>query len=374
MEITKKLIIFSYDFPPLDGGIARLCNEIANRAVDYYNQVIVLTRKKNKEYVTYKVNSSLQLTEVRTQRIHAEKECFNFLRKIKNKESYHVICGVWHPEATIALLAEFKNVFILAHGTEYLSGTSKFRKYFWFPFYAKYILRRAERVFANSRYTENLVRKIQPKAHVVTISLAVDHCFFKPLEVHEKERDHISICTVSRVLQFKGHDFIIKTLAKLPEEYKNQIRYNIAGSGPYLPKLKELIKESNLESIVSFKGFIKDENLPLFYNENDLFILCTREVQDSTQVEGFGLVFLEAQSCGIPTIGTRTGGILDAIKEGNGGWLIEQDNGEQLSDLLIHLLDNKNLLKKMGIKARIRVEKEATWEIYCKNLFNEMRR
>ena len=106
-----------------------------------------------------------------------------------------------------------------------------------------------------------------------------------------------------------------------------------------------------------------------FYNFNDIFVLCTREATNSTSVEGFGLVFLEAQACGIPVIGVRSGGIPDAIEEGNGGWLIEQDNELKLANLFQCLIDNRELVVKEGKKARIRVVEKANWKKYNESLY-----
>ena len=86
------------------------------------------------------------------------------------------------------------------------------------------------------------------------------------------------------------------------------------------------------------------------------------------------MVFLEAQSSGIPAIGTKTGGISDAIEEQNGGWLIDQDSESELSNLLITLLNDKSLVNLEGLKARRRVEEMCTWEIYCKNLYQLLQR
>jgi phosphatidylinositol alpha-1,6-mannosyltransferase len=375
IEIVKKkhLILFSYDYPPSDGGIARLCHEITVGALVYYEKVIVLTRKKEGLNKPYNTSGEVAIVSVQSRRIACEIDCLKFLRSIKKKEDYDVLCGLWHPEATITLLSGFKNIYILAHGAELQSGTSIFRKYFWLPVYAHCILNNVKGVIANSHYTEKLAKRINPKVRTMTLPLAVNHLFFRPLTEKKNTNHIISICSVSRILRFKGHDFVLKTLATLPKNYQSKIRYNIAGTGAYLPMLKQLVKQLHLENIVSFRGYVADDNLPSFYNEHDLFILCTRESPDTTSVEGFGLVFLEAQSCGIPVIGARTGGIPDAVAEGNGGWLIEQDNTVELSSLLVKLTDNQILVTQMGEKARKRVENFCTWEIYCKKLFDRMR-
>ena len=367
---NKNLIIFSYDYPPLDGGIARLCNEIACGALDYYEKVTVLTTKKEGQKKSYSTADNVTIVEVRSKRICCEWDCYKYLCSIKNKQDYDVVCGLWHPEASIALFSGFKNVYTLAHGTELLAGTSKFKRNFWLPIYAKFVLNKTKSVITNSHYTERLAKKINPKANTIAIPLAVNHLFFKPEAAKKENNDIISLCSVSRVQQFKGHDFIIKTIAALPSDLRAKIRYNIAGRGSYLPELKNLAKQLNVENIVSFKGFVADSDLPAFYSQNDVFILCTRESTDSTNVEGFGLVFLEAQSCGIPAIGTNTGGIPDAVHNENGGWLIEQDNKEELSALLTKLIESPLLIKEMGVKARERVESCSTWQIYCEKLFD----
>jgi len=363
--MKNKLIIFSYDFPPSNGGIARLCNEIANGMATKYSEITVVTRKKEGPQIAYNKNL-YTLVELPTKRFLCEWKAYSYLKNIKDKQNYHLLCGVWHPEATISWLAEFKNINVLSHGAELLHGENKFRKYFWLPIYAHWILNKVT-IIANSEYTAKLSSKIAPKAKVKALPLAVNHEYFKP--TLNKKNKKIIIGTVSRVLQFKGHDFILQVINKLPIAYKNKIEWQIAGTGPYLNTLKKDVAALQLEKLVKFKGFVPDDELSTFYANLDLFMLATRESSLSTQVEGFGLVFLEAQACGVPVIGANTGGIPSAVKHLNGGWLIEQDNEQELTVLLKNIIDNPIILKEEGIKARLRVEEEFTWELYCQQLF-----
>jgi len=355
--------------PPSTGGIARLCNEISIGMNQYYNYVKVITLDATNILTPYN-NSKIDIVKVTNKRVYSEINFIKEIRKIKNKGTYDVICGVWHPEALLAFLGGMKNVFILGHGTEFLYGTSKFRKQIWLPIYCKYILGKASNVIANSNYTNNLIQGINRKTKSIALPLAVNHNFFAPKENKSKIDSVVKFSTVARVLQFKGHDFILKSFENLPIEIRSKIEWNIAGTGSYLNELKNLIKSSPIKSQIKIHGFIEDEELANFYNKTDVFILATREQEKSTQVEGFGLVFLEAQSCGVPAIGTNTGGIPDAIEHLNGGWLFEQDNMEELHDILNNIINNPSIINEQSKKARNRVITSCTWEKYCTGLYN----
>lgn len=364
----KKLIIISYDFPPQDGGIARLCQEIAVGQQKYFTDVTVLTTNRTGNSYTYNF-AQINRVEFTGERIRCEVEILKYLRSIKRKEEYVVLSATWHPEGLLAYLSGFKNMFILAHGTELLGGSSRFRKHFWLPFYCKFLLKKANGIIANSKYTKKLVTDIQPKSKTTALPLAVNEKFFKPLE-NRVDSDTFTICSVSRIEKFKGHDFIAHVLAGLPSNVKENVQWKIAGKGPDLNYLKELVNKLNLTENVVFSGFVSDVELPKFYADSDVFVLCSRASNSSIAVEGFGLVFLEAQSCGIPAIGTNTGGIPDAIENGNGGYLIEQDNEEQLTDILLKLFNDRAALEEQKVRARNRVLNGFTWNHYNKKMFN----
>lgn len=363
----RKLLLISYDFPPSTGGIARLCHEIVSNLQETYQQIHVLTIKKERVAIPYQDLKKVSITYLPAQRGKAEIKALQWLKQWPYKATTDVICGVWHPDAALAVLGGMKNIYVLAHGTELLAGASRFRKYLWHPLYAKWVLGKATKVIANSHYTQDLVNSINPDANTIALPLGVNPNFFKPIP-SKKEKGKLKLCTVSRILQFKGHDFILKTLENLPKIYREKIEWHIAGTGSYLQELKQLAQTSAIAKQVIFHGFVPDKDLPKFYNQHDLFILATREQPNSTSVEGFGLVFLEAQACGLPVIGTRTGGIPDAIDENQGGFLIEQDHEAQLQNLLIRFIDRPKYKEELGNRARKRVEDKANWQVYIHQL------
>lgn len=357
-----RLIILSYDYPPNNGGIARLCGEIVNQCKIQERPYLVITPVDGPE--------EEHVVRIVGKRPWNDLRILKYLRK-NLKDNDMILTGTFHPDGLLGYLSGHR-VYFLGHGTEFLPGNTFFKKKVW-PFYRRWILKKSSLNIANSHYTAALISKCSPKAKVVALPLAVDPLKFHP--TCEKYNDGLlHLCSVSRLEKFKAQDFVIETIASLPSKYKNKIRFEIAGKGPYKPVLEQMVKDYHLEDIVKFVGFVSDEELCDFYSRNDVFILPTREIPSTREVEGFGLVFTEAQACGTACIGACTGGIPDAIECGNGGWLIEQDNHEQLKDILLNLIDSHFLILEEGEKARKRIEEKCNWKIYTKILFDNLLR
>lgn len=356
----ERLVIFSSDYPPNSGGISRLCSEIRNQCIkNNINFIVVTLVNGPEEEHTVRIPGKKPLSYI---------NAVKYLKSIK-QEGDVALSALYHPDGFITKLAGIKTV-SLAHGAEVLTSNSIFKNTVW-ALYRRFALAKMDKILSNSHYTAGLVRKCSPKANVTPIPLAVDNVYFHPT-LPKRDDGILHICSISRLLQFKGHDFIIKTIAGLPDEYKKRLHLTIGGKGEYKANLESMVKELGLENTISFCGFVADDKLSDFYSQNDLFILATREDKTISQVEGFGLVFTEAQACGTPCIGTRAGGIPDAICDGYGGWLIDQDNEEQLASLLKKLIDNPDICKCQSSLALERIVEGCTWDVYFKKLYSEL--
>lgn len=359
------MIVCAFDYPPMHGGIARLCGEIAGGMRRRGRPVRVVTQSGDG-------GTGMLVPEVSESRVMASRpwrECqaLGRLRKSAPSES-PVICGTWYPEGLLALLAGSRPIVILAHGNELLPVPSRWRRAAWARL-ARAVLRSADLVVANSEYTAGLVRAAAPGCQVASIPLAADHHRFAPGDrAGARKRLGLDgglrvIVTVARLLAYKGHDVVFRALAALPNDVRGRFVHIIAGRGPDRAIIEAEARRLGVADRVRWQGFVAEEDLPELYRAADLFALCTRAT-DRREVEGFGLALLEAQACGTPVVGTASGGIPDAVAPGEGGWLIEPDDHEALAHLLRRLDDDAAEFRRAGEAARARVERDGTWDRY----------
>lgn len=362
----QELLMFSSDYPPNHGGIARLCSEIAGGWARAGSDVRVIAPAPRNGIPI--ASSHAHELRVRNSRLWREWESYRALRS--GRRSGPTVCGLWYPDGLLAQVACVRPRIILAHGLELMPTEDRWRRSLWGAMLQR-VCESADLVIANSEFTRKLVLERAPGANVVAIPLAVDFRRFAPGDAQEAKRrfkviNKVVLSTVSRLDSYKGHDVVLRAIAASSEHVRRNLIYLIAGTGPYQDKLKRQVAELGLTEQVRFLGFVPEDDLPDLYRASDLFLLCSRAVAERQQVEGFGLVFLEAQSCGIPVIGTRTGGIPDAVIEGEGGWLIEQDDVAALTTFISQLVDDPSAFRAAGRRARDRVERQCTWEHYMR--------
>jgi phosphatidyl-myo-inositol dimannoside synthase len=361
--------VFSYNFSPCGGGISRLCRQIVAAWRAQGGRVVVLRQPdphgESSETVTDPSEVSVPAGWPRR-----EISAFRALRGMRSASA--VICRIWYPEGLLALLAGVHPRVILAHGSELTPARSVWRRSI-----RKWLLRvvceTADLVVANSEYTRRMVLCNAPRARVVSLPLGVDHERFCPQGREEARRrlgldGRVVISSVSRLRAYKGHDTVLKAIAGLSAADRERLVYLVAGRGPHQPVLRSEAERLGVSRNVRWLGFLAEEDLPDVYRASDLFVLCTREAPQRQEVEGFGLVFLEAQACGTPVVGTRSGGIPEAIRDGEGGWLIEPDDAGGLTQILSDLVRDPARFRAAGLAARRRVERECTWQHYLARL------
>lgn len=170
------------------------------------------------------------------------------------------------------------------------------------------------------------------------------------------------VLTAARIVPRKGQDTMIRALSLLAKEFPD-LFYVIAGAGDEteMRRLREIAREMGVEDRVVFFGFVSESDKPALYNASDVYVMASRYEQGEKDVEGFGITFLEAGGCGVPVIGSTSGGIPDAVEDGVSGFLVPPGDHDALAERLRRLFSDAALMARIGIEGRRRTERLFTW-------------
>lgn len=251
-------------------------------------------------------------------------------KEIENSDFVHF----WHIEPAFSFLD--KKYVVTCHGMEILPANVK---YFREVSYQK-VLSNASLIHANSNYTKSLVLGLLKEGEVVVIPPPIN--FKKFSTINKIEKNKVIIGTLTRFVKRKNVPNIIKALNLLKEKYNVDFKYHLAGDGLEKKRIISELREAKFEW--QYFGKISEEDkINKFYPSLDVFVLPPLELPND--VEGFGIVYLEANSYGIPVVASRAGGVPDAVKEGISGMFANPENPEDIAIKILELLRNKKNYK-----------------------------
>lgn len=215
-------------------------------------------------------------------------------------------------------------------------------------------LQRAAAVVAVSEFTrgELISRMGVPAARIELIVNGVDAGRFQPgpkppaLLARYGLAGKQVLLTVGRLVERKGIDTMLRALPMVLAQNPDA-RYLIVGSGDYRPALDALVAELGLGDAVIFAGRVAQEDLVAHYQLCDLFVMPNREL-DNHDTEGFGLVFLEANACGKAVIGGRAGGVVEAVRDGETGLIVDSTDVAAVATAVTGLLQDDERRSAMG--------------------------
>jgi phosphatidylinositol alpha-1,6-mannosyltransferase len=179
--------------------------------------------------------------------------------------------------------------------------------------------------------------------------------------------DRPVIVCVSRLMARKGQDELIRALPKIHQTAPNASLI-IVGDGPYRKDLERLVKKLRLENFVHLTGKVSQTELSKWYAAGDIFAMPCRTRMGGWDVEGLGIVFLEGSATGLPVIVGDSGGAVDAVIDGETGYLVDGTNTAEIADRIAYLFANPDVAKKMGNAGRNWVTQEWTWDQNFKKL------
>ena len=205
-----------------------------------------------------------------------------------------------------------------------------------------------------------------PGGRVVTVPTGIDLARFDPLAAPDTFRaelgvppDALVVGTIAILRRKKGHHVLLSAIPGILKEVPGVV-FVFAGDGPQRQNIEERIKELGIGESVRLLGLRTD--VPAVLKGLDLFVLPTLE-------EALGTSFLEAAAMGIPTVGTRVGGVPEAVKDGVTGVLVDPDDAGALAAAVVRLLKDASLRRSMGEAGRKMVERDFSTERMAERMF-----
>jgi phosphatidylinositol alpha-1,6-mannosyltransferase len=211
-------------------------------------------------------------------------------------------------------------------------------------------------IITNSTYTAGRIReRYAPSVPIAIISPCVDERFFAyDTAVLDNlcRRYHVEgrkiLLTVARLVERKGHDVVIRSLPILLAKHPD-IHYMIAGDGPYRRVLEALVNQCGVNGAVTFCGSIAPNELPSLYHCASAFVMVPRAIESKGDVEGFGIVYIEANASGLPVVASRSGGVPDAVEHGTNGLLVNDPTDvNEVAAVLDKMLSDEDLRLKLA--------------------------
>lgn len=263
-----------------------------------------------------------------------------------------------------------------AHGEE-LTYAASSRELAWLM---RRVYRGAAMIIANSLNTRRMLIEGWglPESKLRILNPGVDTEVFSPSRRDPVVRarlgwgDRPVALSVARLQERKGHDVMIRALNAIRRVIPD-VLYAIVGEGERGAALRELVASEGLGDHVVFHGEIDDAGALECFRQCDLFVLPNRQV--GLDIEGFGIVLLEAQACGKPVLAGASGGTAETMRIPESGRVVDCEDPGVLADLVIELLSDRERLRTMGESARRWAVERFDWGILVDragHLFREM--
>ncbi|MFF5424304.1 MULTISPECIES: glycosyltransferase family 4 protein [unclassified Streptomyces] len=179
--------------------------------------------------------------------------------------------------------------------------------------------------------------------------------------------DRPVVVCVSRLVPRKGQDTLIRAMPAILRRVPDAVLL-IVGGGPYEKELRRLAATTGVAGSVRFTGAVPWAELPAHYGAGDVFAMPCRTRRGGLDVEGLGIVYLEASATGLPVVAGDSGGAPDAVLDGETGWVVRGGSAEETADRVATLLLDPELRARMGERGRAWVEEKWRWDLLAERL------
>lgn len=371
-------LLLSYDFPPMSGGIARWMGELARRYPP--GSLVVCTGQyPNSAAVDEQFPNRVERLPISSDRLRSLQglllwsKCTATIARALGAE--FIWCGNIKPASYPAKWTKGRVGIpygILLHGGDLLILRQQVKRSLLKRRTARALLDGASVLVTNSGWTRDLCHAVLDQLEidagadrVQMVPLGADPLLFRPGLDQSEVRARYGLdrrrwlLSVARLTPHKGIDTGLRVLAQLGQRYPD-LAYAVVGSGDELPALEDLARSLGVADRVRFLPQVPDHDLPGIYNCAEVYLGLSRLMDQ--RVEGFGISLLEASACGVPVLAGRTGGIPEAVREGETGLLVDATQSGEACAALRTLLDDRALAARLGAGGRRTVETFYNWD------------
>jgi phosphatidyl-myo-inositol dimannoside synthase len=225
-----------------------------------------------------------------------------------------------------------------------------------------------------SRYTrDRFASAFGPRAALEHLPPGVDVERFRPDRAARAEMrarhglgERPVIVCVSRLVPRKGQDMLIRAMPAIRSRVDG-VALVIVGGGPYLGQLRRLAGAALADEVIFTEGVTSDQ-LPAYHAMADVFAMPCRTRGAGLDVEGLGIVYLEASASGVPVVAGRSGGAPESVQEGRTGFVVDGRSTDQIAEAVSRILTDPDLAARMGAAGRRWVVERWRWQIHTARL------
>ncbi len=381
-----KTFLLTDEFPPMQTGVSRLMGEIARRYPKGELLVSTGQHRDSLEIDCRFAGATIDRLPVPTRSLRNLAGLLFWSRRVAALARQHKPRFTWcdsiRPSSYAAKWAHERvgtKYGVLVHGGDLLKELHKIHHSPWARRTARALLGSAEAVVANSQWTreqaQTVLRELglDPLAeHVRAVPLGTDPEQFRPgldtREVRARYRlnGDLWVITVGRLEAYKGVDTALKAVAEL-RRGNLDLHYLVVGGGKKRQQYRQLAEELGIADVVRFVGNVPDGALPALYNTAAAYLGVSGRA-DGTRVEGFGVALAEASACGLPVVAGRSGGLAEAVRDGDTGFVVDPEDPAAVAAALSRLLTDQLLARRLGQAGRKAVETYYNWERVIRDL------
>ncbi len=380
-------LLLAHDFPPMGGGIARLHGEVARR---YPRGELIVSTPQDPDAadVDGEFNGAVDRLPMGRRGAKTLPGLLLWSRRATALARQHrvrfVFCGNVKPAGYPArwVFERCRIPYgIYFHGGDLLSEQHKILHSRFKRRSARAIIGGAAVLMVNSAWTRDLALTVLGELgldghgqRLRVVPLGTDPDRFRPgLDVAAlRARFALPdggarwLLTVARLEPHKGVDTVIAALPAIVAQAPD-VRYAVVGSGPERERLEKLAHKIGVADRVQFLGEVGDADLPALYNLASVYVGASRRAE-RIGVEGFGISLVEASACGLPVVAGNSGGIPDAVRDGETGFLVPPEDTAAVSGVVCRLLGDAALARRIGAAGRAAVERHYNWDRVVRDL------